>query len=178
MHHNTGKTTCGGYELTLHLSGRYPDWWPGYRFERAIMAWMAGDTRQSTRDIQQNCMLGPPGSIGTGMIPGDLITEMRPMPGVPNSYEQIMVKHARGGASILQCRSYDQGREAFQGTERDIVWCDEECDMSIYTECLTRTMAIEGGRDSGRVLVTFTPLKGMSDLVLAFLGDSVGQALH
>ena len=25
----TGKTTCGGFEMTAHLTGNYPDFWPG-----------------------------------------------------------------------------------------------------------------------------------------------------
>lgn len=172
-----GKTTLGSYELTLHLTGKYPDFWPGHRFDHPIMAWMAGDTRQSNRDIQQHSMLGPPGSIGTGMIPGDLMSDLRPMPGVANSYEQVHVKHVSGGTSILQSRSFDQGREAFQGTEREVIWLDEEPPIDVYTECLTRTMAT-GGFTGGLVMVTFTPLRGMSELVCLFLGDSIGKQIH
>jgi hypothetical protein len=40
-----GKTFgVGGYETTLHLTGRYPDWWEGRRFAGPIEAWVAGDT--------------------------------------------------------------------------------------------------------------------------------------
>src|ERR1700681_2952521 len=28
----SGKSTCAGYEGTLHLTGRYPGWWVGRRF--------------------------------------------------------------------------------------------------------------------------------------------------
>lgn len=175
IHHNSEG--AGGYELTLHLTGRYPGWWPGYRFDHPIAAWMAGDTRQTTRDIQQAKLVGLPGAIGTGLIPGDLITDLRPMSGVVNAYEQIMVKHVAGGVSILQSRSYDQGREAFQGTERHVIWLDEECPYPVYTESLTRTMAT-GGFEGGLLMLTFTPLKGMTDVVLHFLGDDMGQSLH
>src|SRR6267154_2348992 len=35
-----GKTEgVGGYELALHLTGWYPDWWTGRRFDKAISAW-------------------------------------------------------------------------------------------------------------------------------------------
>jgi hypothetical protein len=35
-----GKTLgMGGYETALHLTGRYPEWWIGHRFDRPIEAW-------------------------------------------------------------------------------------------------------------------------------------------
>ena len=37
-----GKTTCGAAELAIYLTGRYPDWWDGRRFDRPIVAWAAG----------------------------------------------------------------------------------------------------------------------------------------
>src|SRR5437879_510953 len=38
-----GKTeTIGGYEMVLHLTGEYPPWWNGRRFENPIDAWCAG----------------------------------------------------------------------------------------------------------------------------------------
>src|SRR5215510_2968769 len=49
-----GKTEgVGAYESTLHLTGLYPDWWPGRRFTRPIEAWAAGQTSKTTRDIIQ-----------------------------------------------------------------------------------------------------------------------------
>jgi phage terminase large subunit-like protein len=74
------------------------------------------------------------------------------------------VKHESGGISVVQFKSYDQGREAFQGTEQDIIWLDEEPPMDVYTECLLRTMT-----NDGLVMLTFTPLRGMSEVVLAFM---------
>lgn len=171
----SGKTTCGAYETTVHLSGLYPSWWVGHRFDHAVQAWAAGDTRMTTRDIQQQKLMGPPTDIGTGFIPGDLVAEMRPMNGIANAYEQVHVKHVSGGTSILQFRSYDQSREAFQGTERDVIWLDEECPMDIFTECLTRTMAT-GGFPGGKLMLTFTPIRGMTEVALHFLGHGVGQA--
>jgi hypothetical protein len=34
----TGKTVAASFETTCHLTGIYPDWWPGYRFEKPIVA--------------------------------------------------------------------------------------------------------------------------------------------
>ena len=50
----------GGYETGLHLTGWYPDWWRGFRYESPIDAWVAGDTSQTTRDVPQAILLGKP----------------------------------------------------------------------------------------------------------------------
>src|SRR6476646_8839050 len=34
-----GKTWAGGFELAMHATGRYPEWWRGRRFDRPIVAW-------------------------------------------------------------------------------------------------------------------------------------------
>jgi phage terminase large subunit-like protein len=98
------------------------------------------------------------------MIPGDAIVKTTPKTGVPEAVETIHVKHVSGGVSELTLKTYEQGRISFQGTSRHIVWLDEEPDMGIYTECLTRTMTT-----NGLVICTFTPLLGMSEVVRYFL---------
>lgn len=155
----------GGYEVTLHLTGLYPAWWGGYRFSGPIAAWAAGDTSKTTRDIIQAKLLGPVDALGTGLIPGDSLVG-RPLAkaGVPDAFEIVKVKHVSGGVSTLQLKSYDQRREAFQGTEQDVIWLDEEPPLAIYTECLMRTMTT-----NGLILCTFTPLMGLSEVVLSFL---------
>lgn len=161
-----GKTEgVGLYELTLHLTGDYPDWWIGRRFNRAVKAWAAGDTKQTVREILQDKLLGSPGQWGTGLIPGDDISRVARGGGsVADSVETIYVKHKTGGISALVLKSYDQRRESFQGTEQDIILLDEEPPEDIYTECLLRTMT-----NNGMLMLTFTPLRGMSEVVLAFL---------
>jgi hypothetical protein len=61
--------SVGGYELTMHLTGRYKSWWSGRRFNRPIQAWAAGDTAKTTRDIIEGILLGKVGEFGTGLIP-------------------------------------------------------------------------------------------------------------
>ena len=163
-----GKTEgVGGYELTLHLTGQYPEWWVGRRFDRPISAWAAGDTGTTVRDIIQKKLLGPIGNFGTGLIPGDSIARIvRAGGGLPDKVDSLYVKHVSGGQSSLVLKTYDQRRESFQGTEQDVIWLDEEPDLGIYTECLLRTMT-----NNGMVMLTFTPLLGMSEVVLSFLPD-------
>lgn len=161
-----GKTEgVGGYELTLHLTGLYPDWWPGRRFDNPVKAWAAGDTSRTVRDILQEKLLGPPGSFGTGLIPKNLLLKTTPKPGIPDAVESIYVQHPRG-YSLVHLKSYETGRESFQGTEQDVVWLDEEPPLSIYAECLMRTMTTDG-----MVMCTFTPLNGLSEVVQMFMPE-------
>jgi phage terminase large subunit-like protein len=168
VHHNTEGV--GAYEMTCHLTGRYPSWWAGRRFDAPVHAWAAGDTTQTVRDIVQFKLLGPVSALGTGMIPGEFIRNTSRRAGsVSDCIETVAVDHKSGGTSILTLKSYDQGRQAFQGTERHVVWLDEEPPLDVYTECLLRTMATAGGFGGGIVLATFTPLLGLSEVVMSFL---------
>lgn len=167
----TGKSFAGAFEVALHLTGMYPSfpWWEGKRFNGPTSWIVAGDTARTTRDIIQEKLLGPPGNpsaMGTGMIPKDSVLRCVAKAGVPDAYENVHVKHISGGQSILQFRSYDQGREIFQGTAQHGIWIDEEADQSLYVEALMRTMTTDG-----IVLATMTPLQGLTPLVLSFLPD-------
>lgn len=160
-----GKTEgVGGYETALHLTGRYPDWWVGRRFNRPVKWWAAGDTNITARDILQAKLLGPITKIGTGLIPGDDILHHTRRTGLAEAIDTVWIKHHSGGESQLSFKSYESGVEAFQGTEQDGIWLDEEPPLNVYVEALMRTMT-----NNGIALLTFTPLLGMSEVVLQFL---------
>lgn len=156
-----GKSEAGSYEVALHLTGQYPFWWKGKRFNHPTNILVAGESGRLVRDSIQEKLLGTPSEIGTGMIPYDCIIERRAKSGIPDAVDTVLVKHVTGGHSQLQFQSFDQGREAFQATARDVVWFDEEPPLAVYTEGLTRTMTTQG-----IVITTFTPLKGMSETVM------------
>lgn len=162
----TGKTEgTGAYEAVCHLTGKYPDWWPGRKFDDPVRMLIAGDTIASTRDILQMKMMGQRGDFGTGMIPADDIVTFATRGAVPGALDYVRVRHAPSGhESNLLFRSYDQGREIFQGFELDVVWLDEECPEDVYDESLVRTMTT-----NGMVMTTFTPLNGLTPIVLRFL---------
>lgn len=160
-----GKTeSVGLYELVLHLTGDYPVWWHGRKFDRAIRAWAAGDTGKTVREILQQKALGVSGNHGTGLIPYSAIKRITRGTGVADSVDTVYVTHKTGGISVLTFKSYDQRRESFQGSEQDVILLDEEPPIDIYTECLLRTMT-----NNGMLMLTFTPLMGMSKVVLSFL---------
>lgn len=164
-----GKTEAGAFETTCHLTGDYPDWWTGIRFDHPIDAWAVGLSSLATRDIIQEKLCGKPldsSQFGTGMIPLEKFEGGPTLGrGITGAYDTIHVKHKSGGTSTLQFKSCEQGWQKFQGTAKDWIWIDEEPDdYKIYTECLTRTLDT-----GGYVIVTYTPLSGeSSDLWQAF----------
>ena len=103
------------------------------------------------------------------MLPADAILNTTPKVGTPEAVEMIYVRHASGGRSDLQFKSYDSGPESFYGTKKDVVWLDEEAEQKIYAECLMRTLATVPGEPNGIILVTFTPLWGMTELAKDFI---------
>jgi phage terminase large subunit-like protein len=176
MANRVGKTFgLGGFETSYHLTGDYPHWWDGRRFERPIKAWAAGKTNETTRDIVQATLLGAisfEGSRklvdGTGIIPGDRLGldagQLTWKQGVSDLVDTIKIKHVSGGWSELGLKSYQQGRGSFEGTARHVIWLDEEPKSDIYEECLTRTATTQG-----IILLTFTPLEGLSQVVMEFM---------
>lgn len=165
-----GKTWgAGGYETALHLTGEYPDWWEGRRFDRPVDWWAAGDTTQTTRDIVQHALLGignvdEAGELGTGLVPLRLIVgEPTAGRGITGAVDGAAIRHKSGGVSSLGFKSYDQGRKKFQGTAKHGIWLDEEPPLDVYTECLLRLMTTDG-----ILLATFTPLEGVTDVTMLY----------
>lgn len=154
----------GGYETVLHLTGQYPRWWEGRRFNRPITAWASGETTKDVRDSMQKKLIGPWSDRGTGLIPKASLLKVTQRTGVSEAADTIYVQHASGGVSSLAIKTYEQGRTSFQAAEVDVIWLDEECPEAIYSECLIRTMTTKG-----IVMLTFTPLKGLTPLILQFL---------
>ena len=175
-----GKTEgAGGYELTAHLTGLYPHWWRGRTFDHPVSAWAAGKTNETTRDILQQKLFGdlvakapdrPKGISGTGMIPGELIGRPTWKVGLPDLIDNIPILHSSGGYSHLGMKSYQQGAGSFEGTEKAVIWLDEEPPSDVYGECLIRTAGTTGVDNSdGIIILTFTPLLGLSNVVMSFM---------
>jgi phage terminase large subunit-like protein len=172
-----GKTIAGGAEWGMHATGRYPDWWVGQTFDKAPVLWASGVTGESTRDNPQRVLVGNPpreDDWGTGMIPKECLLDHDRAMGVPNLLDNVVVKWGGGGdvqsgETIIYFKSYEKGREKWQGPTIDGVWFDEEPPLDIYTEGLTRT---NNGQRGQFAMITFTPLMGMSEVVSLFLLDA------
>jgi phage terminase large subunit-like protein len=162
-----GKTLSGAAEMSMHLTGAYPAWWVGKRFDRPVRAWAAGITNESTRDVVQDKLIGPPqrsSEWGTGLLPAAALGEISTARGVADLIDTVSVRHVCGDWSTLQFKSYERGREKWQGAALEVVWFDEEPPLDLYIEGLSRT-----NETGGVAYLTFTPLNGMSGVVNGFL---------
>ncbi|WP_042776625.1 terminase large subunit domain-containing protein [Sinorhizobium fredii] len=171
-----GKTLAGAAEAAMHLTGKYPDWWDGRRFDGPIIMAAGSESYELTRDGVQRLLLGPPMTEedwGTGYIPKAAIIATTRRSGVSGALDSVTVRHVSGGSSTLLFKAYDQGRGKWQANTVDYVWFDEEPPEDVYFEGITRTNATRGS-----IAVTFTPLKGMSTVVARFLmpGEDPGAA--
>lgn len=162
-----GKTLAGAAEAAMHLTGKYPDWWEGKRYDKPIVAIAGSESYELTRDGVQRLLVGPPMTEeewGTGYIPkADIISSTR-RSGVSGALDSITVRHVSGGTSTLLFKAYEQGRGKWQANTVNYIWFDEEPPEDVYFEGITRTNATQG-----LIAVTFTPLKGMSSVVARYI---------
>lgn len=198
------KTVTAAFEVTAHLTGLYPSWWPGRRFNGPTEWWVAGDTRETTRDIIQFELCGSRGELRagkySGMVPGHLIVDRTLQTGIADAVDTIWVTqtdrdkvHGARPVSMAQFKAYNQGRLAFQGTSKHGIWIDEEPpDASetptgggtpsgagdVYTEALLRTATTEG-----ITITTMTPLRGLTPFIDQYLQtatmcDAAGKVMN
>lgn len=171
-----GKTITGGFEVACHMTGRYPEWWPGHKFDHPTRGWVVGESSQAVRDIQQAMLCGPPYvdlDFGSGMIPKEcFVAKPNAGHGVTGIFDTLQVYHetngVRDGVSTATLKSYEQGRAKFQGEKLDWGWSDEEPDMDpqkgfeLFIEFVTR---MAGG---GILFMTATPMLGSTPIVERF----------
>jgi phage terminase large subunit-like protein len=171
-----GKTDAACFEVTCHLTGQYPDWWIGRKFDRPLDVWLSGDTGTTVRDILQKKLFGDYHEVGTGFIRSDRILKTTNKSGVREAIDTAVIRHDTNGRfdghSTVVLKSYDQGRKSFQGGKPDIILLDEEPPQDVYTECVLRTMT-----NDGMIIMTFTPLMGMTELIYTYM-DPEKEMVH
>lgn len=162
----TGKTIAGGFEAAMHMTGRYPEWWEGVRFNRATRGMVGSESIDLAKKGCQRILLGEaekPDEWGVGSIPKECLVDTVRHTGNPNAVSAIIVKHVSGDNSVCTLASYEQGRKKWQADTLDWIWFDEEPPEDVYMEGITRTNVSQGP-----VWITFTPLLGMSKVVRRF----------
>lgn len=166
----SGKSFSGSVELTYHMTGEYPAWWKGARFKKAIKVWVICESGSLWRDSMQQALLGSVGEeSGTGLIRKELLHDTKSMPGVPGAIGQILTKHKNGGVSSVTVKTFEMGRNQFQAATLDLIIFDEEPPDEIYAECIARLRGVKGVKEPGKCMMMFTPLKGLSEVVLRYL---------
>ncbi len=170
-----GKSTSGAYITACHLTGLYPDWWKGNRFDKPIYCWAAGVSNDTTRDILQTELFGLAESEdmwGTGMVPLAMIGEKTRRRGATgNTYDSVMVQHNDKNGNLNHSSKCENTLNLpvsilFYGSPVDWIWLDEQPPSNIYTQCITRTVAT-----NGYVMMTFTPEDAITPVVNQSMND-------
>ena len=146
----SGKTECGAVECVWLARGIHP-----YKENRKnTFGWVVSLSQQVQRDVAQKKIL-------SYLSPND-IADVIMLTGRKDSpdngvIDQLFIKNAFGGISVIGFKSCDQGREKFQGASLDYVWFDEEPPKDVYDECKMRLLD-----KNGIMFGTMTPLKGLT----------------
>lgn len=179
-----GKSFSEAIEMAYHLTGLYPSWYEGHRFNKPILAWAVGITGDSTQKVLQKELFGTSmgkeiDAIGTGSIPRKAIDFENI---VKDGHRMLManIRHYDengnfDGMSKIEFRSTQQGEHVLMGATVDYIWLDEEDPFrstEIYAQCVTRTSTTQG-----LVTITATPENGLTRLVDMFMKDTTGY-LH
>ncbi|MGL4352738.1 MAG: terminase large subunit domain-containing protein [Aeromonas popoffii] len=177
-----GKSFSEAAEVAWHLTGLYPEWWKGHRFNKPLLLWCVGITGDSTRKVLQKELFGTitakdKAAIGTGAIPRKYID----LDMLERDGERILtakIKHfgtngVHDGWSICEFRSTQQGEHVLMGATVDYIWLDEEDPFKsteIFSQCVTRTATT-----GGIVTITATPENGLTKLVDLFMKNDKGM---
>ena len=188
----SGKTHCLAAEMAMHSTQIYPDWHKGRTFlappriERPFdfLGWGAAPNSQKARDGMQTKLLGnivgdeqsSAENLGTGLIPLDAIIGKPAMArGIQSFVDSVNIRRESGGKAVIRFKTYEQGRQAFEGESCDAVWLDEdikgETNASIYSECQARLTTTRG-----IIMVSMTPLLGLTPIRRRFKEKLPGTA--
>jgi phage terminase large subunit-like protein len=126
-----GKSFSVSIEGAMHLTGIYPEWWNGYRYDYPINMWAGGIAERELLQLKEYYVgtLGKLGHIHPSLIVKQDLAQ--------NLY---YIQHSSGGISRLRIKTYKQGEDAWQAETVDLIHLDEEpTNSKIYDECITRT---------------------------------------
>ena len=160
-----GKSAASCAMLCFHLTGNYPDWYTGIRFERPPRVMAIGHTFNTARDLIVRKIIGS--DHEEGAIPKDMIFGIERLP--RQGVGAFDVAHTSHDLAHVIVASYASGRARVQGHSLDLVVIDEEPPMDVYDELVARTNAT-----NGIVRISATPLGGFTELFTSFETDDTG----
>jgi len=168
-----GKTVSTCFETACHLTGRYPEWWQGKRFNKPVNVMVAGEGWTQVALVLQKELLGTndikiTNDVGAGAIPRDAIV-FDTMRSDGANCMGVEIRHVSGANSYLLFANYTQEVRQMQGFKLNLAVFDEQPPDDFFSEIVTRTATTQG-----QVLCSFTPLKGLNGLVSKFWNHEEG----
>jgi len=84
-----GKTLAGGFEVAMHATGRYPDWWRGRRFDEGEQLDFVWFDEEPTLDIYTE------GLTRTNVGNGPVWLTFTPLMGMSTVVKRFLLEHSR-----------------------------------------------------------------------------------
>jgi phage terminase large subunit-like protein len=116
--------------------------------------WVVSETFEVQRDVVQREIVGDCKTFIGGWIPKREVADA-----TYRDKDVLDLLHLKNGTEI-GWKSYDQGREKFQGTSQHLIAYDEEPPEDVHQECAMRVFDVRGS-----IIAAMTPLKGMTFVV-------------
>lgn len=135
-----GKTEWGGQETARYALGEHPS----RKIELPIEIWVGCPSFEVQEDTVQKKLLK--------YLPPKSIKSMERLRG------NILRRITLNNRTTIVFKSYEQGREKFQGVGKRLIWFDEEPPSDIWEECIVRQ---EAGIQLD-IIMTMTPINGMT----------------
>lgn len=170
-----GKTLSGTAWDAMDLTGLYPDWFEGVRYDRPVTVVVGCVNNDKTRDIIQKELFGDPieweAELGTGWIPLHCIGKIQKKRGVPDAFYNVRIKHHDkdgefDGWSKIVFLAYEMGSSTWMAHKSDVTHLDEEPPQDILEQA-----ARSGIATGGRLRLTFTPETGVTAVVKQIQND-------
>jgi len=134
-----GKTEIGAQEIARYMLGQHE-----YRnVKPPIEAWSICPSFDAQAETTQKKLIR--------YLPKNQIADTTTIR--KGIYSSITLKNG----SMINFKSYEQGRAKFQGAGKRVIWFDEEPPHDIWEECVVRQ---EAGQELD-IILTMTPIKGM-----------------
>lgn len=155
-----GKSYGTAFEMAMHLTGIYPDWFEGERIKGSGHTFACiGITLDSVAKVMQKELFGhadarSKSSMGGGSIPIDSIDFDNGWSSDGMVIRSCNIKHKDGGYNTLMFYG-STNIDALMGLTLKGVWIDEippNYSMELYAQALTRTATTDGF-----IMITATP---------------------
>ena len=120
-------------------------------FPSPARIWVVSETFEVQRDVVQREIVGDAKTFVGGWMPKGEIAK------ATYRDSDVLDTLTLKNGSVIGWKSYDQGREKFQGTSQHLIAYDEEPPEDVHQECAMRVFDCKG-----TIVAAMTPLKGMT----------------
>lgn len=173
-----GKSETAAAKFACHATGRYPDWWGGYRIEGDCLLWSTTVSAEFSRDVMQTRLFGATTwenpAFGTGFISKDLLLGKPTYrkTSVSDVIDTCFVRRLDGGIATVAFKSFEMGTRKHEGRPVHYWSLDESPDATakqergIFAALLARLTSTNGCGD-----VTMTPAPGSYEILRQLEGQ-------